>query len=61
MLSSFGASGVLIGQALGGVIFAAIAFMLVRLVNAQLDTTAPDAQGFGIHQRIHMLFARGRW
>lgn len=61
MLSSFGASGVLIGQALGGVIFAAIAFMLVRGVNAQLDTTAPDAQGFGIHQRIHMLFARGRW
>lgn len=61
ILSSFGASGVLIGQALGGVIFAAIAFMLVRRVNAQLDTTAPDAQGFGIHQRIHMLFARGRW
>lgn len=59
LLSSFGASGVLIGQAVGGVVFAAIAFVLVKKVNNRLGPKAPHA--FTAQQRIHMLFMRGRW
>lgn len=55
-----GAEGVLIGQAVGGVIFAAIAWVTaMRLM--QSDLTSPSPSEFQPHRRIHLLFSRGRW
>lgn len=55
-----GAPGVLIGQALGGLIFAGISWFLVERVISNLDTPcSPDP--FLRHRRLHTLFGTGRW
>ncbi|MGR3511203.1 MAG: MATE family efflux transporter [Paracoccaceae bacterium] len=58
---ALGAPGVLIGQALGGVIFAAIAFMLARRVIAETegDTPAPR-EPFARQARLMNLFHHRR-
>ncbi|SLN22774.1 MATE family efflux transporter [Roseisalinus antarcticus] len=54
-----GAPGVLIGQALGGLIFAAIAAGLaLRVMNGLETPKSPDA--FTEHRRFHLLFGRGQ-
>lgn len=56
----FGAEGVLIGQAIGGVIFAAIAVVLaVRLMNS--DDIVAEQKPFQSQRRMHLLFSRLRW
>ncbi len=53
----FGAGGVLIGQAVGGVVFAAIAYILaMRLMNT-MDKPC-DVEAFSEHQRFHLLYGR---
>lgn len=55
-----GASGVLIGQAAGGVIFAIIALWLAKRVMTNLSKPkAPEA--FSPHGRLHVLFGRRGW
>ncbi|MGE4610915.1 MAG: hypothetical protein AAED33_05920 [Paracoccaceae bacterium] len=55
----FGAQGVLIGQAIGGVIFAVVAvIMAVRLMNS--DDIVAEPGPFQSHRRIHNLFNRLR-
>lgn len=57
----YGAPGVLIGQALGGVIFAAIAWGLTRKVMAQSDGGDPKENApFVGHSRMHQLFHHRR-
>ncbi len=56
----FGAEGVLIGQAAGGIIFAVIAvIMAVRLMNSDEISTKPTP--FQSQRRLHLLINRGRW
>ena len=55
-----GAPGVLIGQALGGVIFAGVSWVLAERVMGNLSTAAPPEPFVG-HRRIHTLFGGGRW
>ncbi|MDJ0638260.1 MAG: MATE family efflux transporter [Paracoccaceae bacterium] len=53
----FGAPGVLIGQAFGGVVFAAIAFLMARSVMAKTADRAPDPrEPFARQGRLHSLF-----
>lgn len=53
----FGAPGVLIGQALGGVIFAGVSLILVRKVLAETSGQAPaPADSFARQGRLHSLF-----
>lgn len=59
--SIWGAAGVLIGQAVGGILFALIAYILVYRVIAETEPEVDPACKFTPQQRIHMLFARGRW
>ncbi|NNE86975.1 MAG: MATE family efflux transporter [Silicimonas sp.] len=54
--AGFGAPGVLIGQALGGVIFAGIAFALTRRVLATAALDAGENAPFVRHSRMHQLF-----
>lgn len=55
-----GASGVLLGQALGGVVFAAVAWLLTGRVMAGLtQPCAPDA--FAGQSRLQALFGRRGW
>jgi Na+-driven multidrug efflux pump len=62
IFSSFwGAAGVLIGQAVGGVLFALVAYVLVQRVIAESGPSVDSSCKFTPQQRIHMLFARGRW
>ena len=62
IFSSFwGAAGVLIGQAVGGVLFALVAYVLVQRVIAEPGPSVDSSCKFTPQQRIHMLFARGRW
>lgn len=57
----YGAPGVLIGQAVGGVIFAAIAWGLTRKVMAQSDGGDPKENApFVGHSRMHQLFHHRR-
>ncbi|MEM1128965.1 MAG: MATE family efflux transporter [Pseudomonadota bacterium] len=53
----FGAPGVLMGQALGGVIFAGLAWYLVDRVTRSLDTPQP-ADPFANQGRLQSLFGR---
>ncbi|MFQ6546589.1 MATE family efflux transporter [Aestuariibius sp. 2305UL40-4] len=57
--SLWGASGVLIGQAIGGVVFAGLAYLLVLRVSASLSAPAPT-DPFVHQSRFHSLFGRGR-
>lgn len=53
----FGAPGVLIGQALGGVVFAAISLVLVRKVLADSAAQPPlPKDSFARQGRLHSLF-----
>ncbi|MEL6522252.1 MAG: MATE family efflux transporter [Pseudomonadota bacterium] len=52
-----GAAGILIGQAIGGVIFAALSYALVMRVAAQLTETRP-VDPFQSQGRLHGLFGR---
>lgn len=53
----FGAPGVLIGQALGGVVFAGISLLLVRKVLAETAGVAPaPSDSFARQGRLHSLF-----
>ena len=53
----FGAPGVLIGQALGGVVFALIAILLTRRVIAETEGTAPEPrEPFARQARLMNLF-----
>ncbi len=55
-----GAPGVLLGQAIGGVIFAGVAvFFALRLMN-HLEKPEP-VDPFTRQRRLHMLFGSGRW
>ncbi len=57
----FGAAGVLIGLALGGVLFAGVAVYLVRDVMAD-DAARTEKTGPFQHQRrAHQLFSRRQW
>jgi putative MATE family efflux protein len=56
----FGAPGVLIGQALGGVVFAAIAWILTRKVLAKGETADGGNAPFVRHSRMHQLFHHRR-
>ncbi len=55
-----GAQGVLLGQAFGGVIFAAIGWVVVGRVIANLSRPA-GAEPFAEQNRIHSLFGRRGW
>ncbi|MGX9354653.1 MATE family efflux transporter [Roseobacteraceae bacterium S113] len=55
-----GAQGVLIGQALGGVVFAVIASVLALRVMDNLEHPR-EVNPFVRHRRLHMLFGQGRW
>ncbi len=55
-----GAQGVLLGQAFGGVIFAAIGWFLVGRVISNLSRPS-DAAPFAEQNRIHSLFGRRGW
>lgn len=55
----YGAEGVLIGQAIGGVIFSAIAvFFAIRVMNEGATGATPAP--FQRQNRLHQLFSRGR-
>jgi len=56
----FGATGVLMGQALGGVVFAAVAAYLVRSVMTD-DAAIMETGAFQHHRRAHLLFSRRQW
>lgn len=56
----FGAPGVLIGQAVGGVFFAAIAWWLTRKVLADADGVKGENAPFARHARLHTLFHHRR-
>ncbi len=56
----YGAPGVLVGQALGGVVFAALAAWLALRVMSRLDAPKP-VDPFVRQRRMHMLFGHGRW
>jgi len=56
----YGAAGVLIGQAVGGVVFALISYLLAwRLVNSDASPSKKD-ESFWQQARIHMLQSRHR-
>lgn len=55
-----GAQGVLIGQALGGVVFAAIAYVMAQRVMTSLDAPK-QVDPFARQRRLHTLFGQGRW
>lgn len=57
---ALGAAGVLIGQALGGVVFAAVAAWLALRVMDGLERPKP-VDPFVRQRRLHMLFGQGRW
>ena len=56
----FGAPGVLIGQAVGGVVFAAIAWVLTRKVLAGAGISEGENAPFARHARLHTLFHHRR-
>ncbi len=56
----FGAPGVLIGQAAGGVIFAVIALILVRKVMSDADPEAAGQDSFARQARLFQLFHHRR-
>ncbi|GAB5435183.1 MATE family efflux transporter [Falsiruegeria mediterranea] len=62
MIGSYlgGASGVLLGQAFGGVLFAGIAWLLVGRVVSDLSRPV-DAEPFSEQRRLHSLFGRRGW
>lgn len=55
----FGAGGVLIGQAAGGLVFAALAYWLGRRVMRDIAEPCP-MEAFAEHRRLHQLFGRGQ-
>ena len=55
----FGAPGVLIGQALGGVVFAALAAWIALRVIDGIEHPRP-AEPFAAERRFHLLFGRGQ-
>lgn len=55
-----GAPGVLIGQAVGGVLFAGVSLMLARRVVADIDGTRAEPDPFQRHQRIFQVFQHRR-
>lgn len=55
-----GAPGVLVGQALGGVVFAATAWWLANRVMKQLSDAA-ELDAFASHHRLHTLCGRRGW
>ena len=55
-----GAHGVLVGQAIGGVLFAGIASLMVLRVIGGLECPEPP-QKRSWDQRLHALFCQGRW
>jgi len=58
--SWYGAAGVLLGQAIGGVVFAVVSYVLAwKLVNAEY-TTGKKSQSFWQQARMHMLQSRHR-
>lgn len=56
----FGATGVLMGQALGGVVFAGVAAYLVRGVMSD-DAVKTETSPFQQQRRAHLLFSRRQW
>jgi len=56
----FGAPGVLIGQYLGGAVFAVVAYVLARRVIARQDTEAEPAEPFARQARLFSLFHHRR-
>jgi len=56
----FGAPGVLIGQAVGGVIFAGIAVVLAFRVMAVAEPEKTEAKPFARQARLHQLFHHRR-
>ena len=56
----FGAPGVLIGQAIGGVIFAAIALVLAYRVMAMAEPENAESKPFAREGRLHQLFHHRR-
>lgn len=55
-----GAAGVLIGQALGGVVFALLAWVFVRRL-IKTKPAVPRSDPFGPHQREHVVTGRRGW
>lgn len=56
----FGAPGVLIGQFLGGAVFAVVAIFLARKVMAQQEAEVPSAEPFARHARLFSLLHHRR-
>lgn len=56
----FGAPGVLIGQYLGGAVFALVAYLLARRVIARQDSKAEPAEPFARQARLFSLFHHRR-
>ncbi len=56
----FGAPGVLIGQALGGVIFAGVTWLLAERVMRNLANPCPP-EPFALQRRFHTILGGGRW
>lgn len=56
----FGAPGVLIGQYLGGAVFALVAYLLARRVMARQDSKAEPAEPFARQARLFSLFHHRR-
>ncbi|MFB2532162.1 MATE family efflux transporter [Paracoccus sp. p3-h83] len=57
---TMGAAGVLIGQALGGIVFAVIAWLVARQVMATPDAASKATPGWA-QARLHALFGRRGW
>lgn len=56
----FGAEGVLLGQAIGGVVFALVAVIMATRLIARLEKPEP-VDPFMKQRRLHTLFGQGRW
>ncbi len=57
----FGATGVLVGQALGGVLFAFVAILLAYRTMDQQPVPGVSTEPFHGQKRFHLLFGRRNW
>jgi len=56
-----GAPGVLIGQAVGGILFALVAILMMRRALVTAEVTVAPQDPFQAHRRFHLLFGRRGW